>query len=286
MLSRYFVLAQLLLFLGLHLVGCDRERTVPIKEMTIGIVSFDAGDRSLVKYEPLKQHLAQKTNNLVELEPAFNELRAVEQIQKRAWSIVFAPPGVAAIAIDRAQYIPIFRLEGVNNVRSVIVVRADSPIQSISDLANKTIALGQPGSATGYYLPLYDLYGLTLAEIRFAPTPKAMLGLLGQGTVAAGALSEDEFRRYRNEFEPTKFRILHTSRPMPPGVVLLGSTVDRNQEALIRNAMSEVPANIAGDAGYIPNAETPNYKELIELVEKVKPLEAKLRQKPAVLKAD
>ncbi|WP_293160983.1 hypothetical protein [Okeania sp. SIO2C9] len=35
-----------------------------------------------------------------------------------------------------------------------IVVRYDSKIKDIKDLANQVITLGQPGSATRYYIPL------------------------------------------------------------------------------------------------------------------------------------
>ena len=46
------------------------------------------------------------------MEPAFNELKAVEQIERGVWSIVFAPPGLAAIAMSKQQYIPIFPMQG------------------------------------------------------------------------------------------------------------------------------------------------------------------------------
>lgn len=273
----------LLLLLGLSLSGCNNNQSTPPGQLTVGIVSYDAGSRSVEKYELFRDYLAQQTHNIVELEPAYNELKAVQQVQSRAWSIVFAPPGLAAIAIGREQYIPVFPMEGQNNLRSVLVVREDSPIQSIADLANKVVALGEPGSAAGYYLPLYDLYGLTLTEVRFAPTPETVLTWLSQGTVAAGALSEEEFQRYRHEFGGTTFRILHTSRFVPPGVVLFASTLDRNQAVQIKAAMSEAPSSIAADAGYIPNAKLPNYKQFIQIVEKVRPLESQVRKKPAIL---
>lgn len=290
--SRRLLLAQLLLLLGLFLSGCvNAERlvarlryksTLPEK-LTVGVVSYEAGERSVEQYGRFKDYLAGQTNTVVEIEPSFNELRALDRVQFRTWSIVFAPPGLAAVAIATEEYIPIFRMEGVYNLHSVLVVREDSPIRSLADLANKVVALGERGSATGYYMPLYDLYGLTLAEVRFAPTPKTVLAWLSQGTVAAGALSEDEFQRYQHEFNQTKFRILNTSRALPPGVVLLGPTVDRNQEQQIKAAMSEASSSITDDAGYIPNAQLPNYEQLIQIVEKVRPLENRLRKKPVVL---
>lgn len=284
--SRRLLLAQVLLLLGLSSSSCNQQQSTSPGRLTVGVVSYEAGARSIDKYKHFKDYLAQKTNTVVELEPSFNELRAVERVRHRAWSIVFAPPGLAAVAIAREQYIPIFPMEGLYNLRSVLVVREDSPILSLADLADKVVALGEPGSAAGYYLPLYDLYGLTLAEVRLTPTPKTVLAWLSQGTVAAGALSEDDFQRYRHEFGRTKFRILHTSRFVPTGVVLLGPTVDRNQEEQIRAAMREAPSSIAGDAGYISNAKLPNYEQFIQLVEKVRPLETRVREKPAVLTFD
>ena len=283
--SRRLLLAQLLL-LGLSLIGCNHAQSTPPRKLTVGVVSYEAGARSVEQYEGFKEYLEEKTNTVIEFDPAFNEVRAVEQVRRRAWSIVFAPPGIAAVAIATEQYIPIFRMEGLHNLRSVLVIREDSPILSLEDLANKVVALGKPGSAAGYYMPLYDLYGLSLAEVRLAPTPKTVLEWLSQGSVAAGALSEHDFQRYRYEFGRTKFRILHISRFVPPGVVLLGPTVERNQVEQIKAAMSEAPSSIASDAGYIPNAKLPNYEELIQIVEKVRPLETRVGEKPALLTLD
>lgn len=279
-LSRRTFLASLLLSIGW---GCAaRQSNDPQGKLVVGIVSYDASGSSIDKFDRFKTYLEQSTRSLVELEPAFNEIKAVEQIHRRLWSLVFAPPGLAAIAIGSEQYIPLFVLQGPFNQRSVLLVLDSSPIKTLADLRNQIVALGEPGSATGYYLPLYDLYGLTLSEIRFAPTPKTALEWLNQGTVAACALSEEEFQQYRRTFS-TQFRVLHTSRLMPAGVVLLAPTVERNQQQAIEAAMRKAPSSIIGDAGYIPDAALPNYEQFISLVAKVRPLEERVREKPAVL---
>jgi phosphonate transport system substrate-binding protein len=286
MLSRRRALFLASACLPILLKGCNNRPTQPINRLTVGIVSYGAGDNLLEKFERFRTYLASATQSVVELEPAFNELKAVEQIQRQIWSIVFAPPGLAAIAMGSQQYVPLFALQGRNNEQSVLLVQSDSSIQVLGDLANQTVALGEPGSATGYYLPLYDLYGLTLKDIRFAPTPKSVLEWLDQGTIAAGALSEQEFQQYRNEFGTERFRVLHKSRTVPAGVVLLAPTVDRNRQYQIENAMRNAPSSVIGDAGYIPEADLPNYDQFIKLVAKVQPLEDKVRQKPAVLTMD
>jgi phosphonate transport system substrate-binding protein len=119
-------------------------------------------------------------------------------------------------------------------------------------------------------------------EIRFSPTPKTVLKWVSTGEVDAGALSKDEFDRYQREVQ-TPFRVLHTSRPIPGGAVLLGPTVDRNLQEQITKVMNSVPPAIAEAAGYIPNAEVSDYQYLIELIRKVKPIEANVLEKPAQL---
>jgi phosphonate transport system substrate-binding protein len=249
----------------------------------VGLVSYDAGAGSVEMLTPFKQYLEESLTTTVELEPVFNELRAVEQIQSQAWDLVFAPPGLTAIAINEVQYVPLFPLQGNPRQRSVLVVKEDSPVTDLPDLANTVIALGEPGSATGYYLPLYDLYGLTLAEIQFAPTPKTVLEWVANDQVTAGALSEEDFEQFQNEFDGVAFRVLHESRVISPGAVLLSPTVERNQQRLIEDAMQAAPSNIASDAGYIPNASVPDFEQLIQLVNKVRPLEGRVDEQPAVL---
>lgn len=283
MFARRFVRCGFLILIVLLGNSCNSSNTVPTK-VTLGVVSYGEEDISLDKYERFKNYIASQTKSIVELEPAYNEIQAIEQIRRKQWDIVFAPPGLAAIAIDKQLYEPLFSMGEVNNrQRSLIVVRDDSPIQKIPDLANKTIALGQIGSAAGYYVPLYDLYGLTVNEIRFAPTPKTVFQWLNEGSIDAGALSEKNFEIYKRQFSETKFRIIHTSRWIPPGVVLLSPNIERNREREIRAIMSQAPANITSDAGYIPSVKVSEYKQFIQLIKKVKPLEARTKETPAIL---
>ncbi|MGB3135726.1 MAG: PhnD/SsuA/transferrin family substrate-binding protein [Nodosilinea sp.] len=255
------------------------------QQLTIGLVSYDDGASSLEKYQRFQTYLAEQLKAVVELEPVYNEIRAVEQIRAAKWSLVFAPSGLAAIAIAEANYLPIFPTLGTTNQKSVLVVRQHSPLQTLTDLANQTVALGEMGSATGYYLPLYDLYGLTLKEIRFAPTPATALEWIAAGQVAAGAMSEDNFQRYRQSGD-SAFRILHASRAIPSGAVLISPSIDRNQQQTLERAMANAPSTITADAGYIPNADPPNLAQLIALVEKVRPLEDRIKERPAVLTLD
>lgn len=281
MLSRRLLITQLLLFVA----GCTASLTErkTLGKLVLGVVAYGEGGRSVDQYEGFIKYLESRIKTLIELEPAYNEIKAVEQVQRQAWSIVFAPPGLTAIAIAKANYLPLFPQQGVDNLSSVLVVLKDSPVQKLSDLNGKSLALGQPGSATGYYVPLYELYGTTLSEVRISPTPKTTLEWIAKAEVVVGALAKDEFERYRADFRDREFRILHASRRIPAGAVLISPQVERNQQLLIQQAMNEAVPAIAQAAGYIPNASPPDYKTLISFIAKVKPIEARIQQKPAAL---
>ena len=153
----------------------------------------------------LKEYLETELNSIVELEPAYNERQAIAQINNESWDLVFASPGLAAIASQKSAYVPILSLEGGINNRSIFVVAEDSPLQQLSDLNGKGVALGQAGSATGYYFPLLNLYGLTLNKILLAATPKQALEWIADGEVAAAAMALEQYNLYRATIPEKKF---------------------------------------------------------------------------------
>ncbi len=278
----FFVQLLLLTACGVKSISSQGE------ELIIGLVSYDEGQEAINRYTKFNNYLGEKTGALVRLEPTFSETQALERIHTRDWSLVFAPPGLAAVAIAHNQYLPLFPLRGINNLRSILVVPKASSIRNLKELQGKIVALGKPGSATGYYFPIFNLYGLTLSEILFAPTPKTVLEWVAQGKAAAGALSMEEFLSYTPQLSQTEFRVLYTDpHYVPSGVVLIGPTIERNRQKQIRQVMSEAPSDLSQEAGYVPNGLLPDYKYMISVVERVNSIfddgAAPSRLKPARL---
>ncbi|MBG1261104.1 phosphate/phosphite/phosphonate ABC transporter substrate-binding protein [Nostoc commune] len=266
--------------LGLTFAACQSPREFE-GTLTIGVINYGGGEQIINQYAKFNNYLGEKTNALIQLEPAFNENKAVERLEARAWSLVFASPGIAAIAIARHQYVPMFPLLGISNLRSIFVVRKDNPISDLKQLQGLTVALGQLGSATGYYFPLYNLFGITLAQILFAPTPKAALELVAEGKAIACAVSEAELSLYGSQLGSTQFRILFKDpHYVPLGVVLIGPNVERNRQEFIRKVMIDTPSGLAEEVGYVPNAQVPDYKYMISVVDRVSSITSKLQNKP------
>ncbi len=263
--------------------GCQPRQQFPAR-ITLGVVSFGENEQLEEKYGKLKEYLEKELNSIVELEPTYNERQAVAQIDSKAWDLVFASSGLAAIASKQSTYIPILPLEGGLNNRSIFVVAQDSPLKNLSELKGKAVALGQPGSATGYYFPLLNLYGLTLSEIRLASTPKQALEWITQEEVAAAAMSLEQYNRYRSIIPGTGFRVLYQdNHSVPSGSILVSSRLPQIEQEALYKVLTTAPPMIPSSVGYIANAEVPDYQELLRVIEKVTPITNNLQQQPAVL---
>lgn len=279
----YYKLTRRYFFLFIFALSSCTEslKSISERELNIGVISYEQGEQTLKRFTALQNYLGDKTGAIVQVEPVYNETLALERIKRHQWSLVFASPGLAALAIARYQYIALFPLQAGEKSHSLLVVRQDSSFTKLQDLQNQIVALSQPGSATGYYLPLYNLYGLTLAKIEFAPTPKTLLQWIAQGKVAAGGISHEELNLYSSQFSSTQFRILFTDpHPIPPGAVLITSTIERDRQHIISNYLQQAPANIIQQVGYSPKEQVPDYKYMTTVVERVTSITSNLSSEP------
>ncbi len=271
------------IFISWIITACNQVDEGISGKLVIGVVSYGEKELSLEQYSDLRNYLSTQLKSIVEIEPAYNEIQAIEQISKQRWDLVFASPGLAAIAIDRYQYKPIFSLEGVETVRSVIVVNQDSRFQTHQDLAGESIVLGQEGSVTSYYLPIYNLYGLTLEKVLLSPTPKNSLVWLEKEEVAAAAISLQEFNKYRQEFKPNQFRIINLdSHTVPSGAIVMSDKINLQQSQLITNVLAETPSHIAASASFLPNQEVAQYEYLIKVIKRVGLISERIKEQPAL----
>ncbi|MEA5533617.1 phosphate/phosphite/phosphonate ABC transporter substrate-binding protein [Crocosphaera sp. XPORK-15E] len=279
MLSRTLLLISVLI----ALFGCQSRQSFP-ERITLGVVSFGESEKLEKNYGELKTYLEDELNSIVELEPTYNERQAISQINDNAWEIVVASPGLAAIAVSKGNYLPILPLEGGLNSRSVFIVRQDSPLKNLNQLNGKAVALGQPGSATGYYLALYNLHGLTLSEVRLASTPKQALEWLADGEIAAAAMSLEQYNTYRAQVSQNGFRMLFQDQHhVPNGAILVSEKLSQIEQEALYKALSNAPPMIPASAGYVANGPIPDYKDLMEIIKQVTPITPNLQKKPAPL---
>ena len=279
MLNRRFFLMAALTFLS---AACGRSKS-SIRQIVVGVLSYGDKTSTAEYYESFRAYLAQSLNSVVLLEPALNEVQAVQQVSQKAWDVVISPPGLSAIAIAQSQYLPLLPQVGANQERSILIVKDSSEIRDLEQLANQSVALGHEGSATGYYFPIYNLYGLTLSEVKFAPTPTSILEWIESGEVDAGALSVGEFDALKDKVDG-KFRVLfRDSHPVPAGSILLAPNQDEEFVSQFKQALEQAPLDVLEKVGFVPNASPPDYSYLIQVVKRVRPIAKRVREVPAPL---
>ena len=125
---------------------------------------------------------------------------------------------VGAVKYAEAHYetgaIPIISEGGM--IRSMIVVKPDSPIKDLKDLAGKTFAMGYEGSTSTHLMPLLLLSKnlvkeSDLGKVEFVGSDQEKIvdRVLSGGADAAGVV-ESVFEEHKNEL-----RAVETSDPFP-----------------------------------------------------------------------
>ena len=135
------------------------------------------------------------------------------------------------------------RKYGERSYRSTIFVRNDSTIQTLADLAGKTIAFEHPTSTSGYLIPALEIRrsGANLG-LMASPIDRPIESTVGylfsydeintstwvhKGIVDAGAAADTDFKRDFQVPEPFRgdFRSIYTSEAAPRSVELLNSSL-------------------------------------------------------------
>lgn len=163
----------------------------------------------LKKIEPfhlyLQQMLAKQGTPVVikmRIFPSYEE--AIEAVVNGETDFARLGPVSYVIAKKRKPHIRLLAMESKHGERvfnGVILVAADSPMQTLSDLRGKRFAFGAANSTTGRYLAQEALVqagitGRDLAEYDFIGRHDKVAFAVAAGNYDAGAVNENVFEKY------------------------------------------------------------------------------------------
>ena len=157
--------------------------------------------------------------------------------------------------------------EGATRYHSVFFVRRDSPVQTLADLAGRSVAFQNPYSTSAYYLPAARLLdeGMKL-EVLLSPMDKPVPGAVGylfartelnittwvhKRLVDAGVFSNLDWanpQRMPPSFAQD-FRIIGATEDVPRALMLTRKGMDPKVEARLREVLME--ASTDPDAGEV-----------------------------------
>ena len=257
--------------------ACNSRRDKLKQIITIGMVHYQPIETSDIQLNIFEKEIERQLPNVdVQLSGTTNYSRGAELICQGKWDISFAlSPIVSAQAID-CGHIPLFQAYGGGTYYSALFVRSDSPLAQgfkLKDLADKSLALNQVGSASGFYFPLYELRGATLAKVGFLgdydKIKSAVIAKEYDIGVAPSDLMEDE-----TLFPVNSFKIIARSIDIPQGVILINPNLSSNLQRELKDVLSSIdpkalPQGANEEPLYVTTAPLPNFDKVVEVVKTI-----------------
>jgi phosphonate transport system substrate-binding protein len=234
---RLVLLALVALLLGseLALAGSKVRGAQPLK---LGVVSFYNPRIMYLKYQPLVDYLALHTGTPWELVISPSYEQTVQDLCSGRLSLAYLGPLTYVRARAECGALPIVRLNTGESAsyRALVMVKRDSPIQQINDLAGKVVGFGAPLSTSSHLVPREMLLDAGLVPGRdvrceyFWHHDRAARAVL-LGEVDACGIRDTVGRR----FEQRGLRIIAESAPIPNFPLVAGpSTSSHLREQLVR----------------------------------------------------
>jgi phosphonate transport system substrate-binding protein len=211
--------------------------------LNLGIVD-ESPSKSIQRFGPLMDYLRTKGMETGRVVVTRNLEEMVEKFSSGKVDFIFESAYAALTLKEKTGAVPILIREkgGVKEYNSVVFVRNDSPIQSLTELAGKVIAFEDPGSTSSFMLPrtLLVQAGMTLTESRkpmegkvayyFSNDDDNTIAQVRAGRADAGGIKKAALENHSD------FRILQPeSTYLPRHVVLVrkGIAADRLRSELL-----------------------------------------------------
>lgn len=238
------------------------------RPLVIGAIS-DKPTEEVAKFHPLAEHLARRLGEFgiergkVVVLPSVPEL--AELMKGGGADLMFDSPypTLAVGQLSGSRVLLRSWKGGRPSYRSLVLVRADSPVASAKDLRGKVIAFENAYSTSGYFLPAATLQriGLTLRQLPdaragvsadeigyvFSEHYANSLAWLLHGRTDAAGVGEHDYERFLKR-ETAQLRIVLETPGVPRNLVSVRGDLAPALVARIRNLLVELEHTQEGKA--------------------------------------
>ncbi|MBK8638268.1 MAG: phosphate/phosphite/phosphonate ABC transporter substrate-binding protein [Chromatiaceae bacterium] len=217
--------------------------------LLFAIHPYDTPSRLLARFQPLCDYLGAEIGRPVRPYIAHSYDDQIRLITGGQVDLAYLGPAPYLSASGRIRDDPTWgglelvaaeTLHGVAGYRSVILVREQSPIQTLADLRGRRFAFADHRSYGGHFIPRAQLWeaGLTLADLgdySYLGRHERVALAVAHGDFDGGGLREDVARLYLDR----GLRIIATSPLLPPHVIVARPGLDPDLAAAVRQALIE-----------------------------------------------
>ena len=176
-------------------------------------------------FKPFTDHLAQCVGKRVVFYQVQSNAAEIEAMRSGRLHVGGFSTGPTAFAVNLAGAVP-FAVKGFakefQGYNLIVIVKASSPYQKLSDLKGKKVAHTSPSSNSGHLAPmsLFPAQGLTPDKdykIIFSGKHDQSVMGVNSGDYDAGAVASDVFHRMavRGQIKESDYRVIYRSQKFP-----------------------------------------------------------------------
>lgn len=225
---------------GLALASAAASGSEP-EALTFGTVAMDIPAVMHQRLGPLTRYLSETMGRPVRVKPAPDLSSAADEIARGDVDIAYLTP-MAYVKAQRAGNVRLIVktvTKGQSTFKLMLMVRADSPVRSVRELAGKRFALGDPAALlqravvvdAGIRLEQFGSY-------RFLGHYDNIARGILNGDFDAGILKDTSAYQWQQK----GLRILHTSPDLPPYNIAVSRKLDPATVTAIQTALLRLDA--------------------------------------------
>jgi phosphonate transport system substrate-binding protein len=208
-------------------------------------------------YEDFRQALESVLATKIEFFPVKSYITAAVALQSGEVDLVLTGPSEYVVIQSRTNAVPVIGITRLN-YNSVIAVPVNSPIQSLTELKGKKIALSDVGSTSGHLGPTK-----MLIDAGLNPKSDLTVMMLGDdGSVAAikngeveawgGSASDYQKLLENQENSENQYRIIETGKPLPSDIFVASGQLDAEliadyKQRIVDNQEQLINALVTGE---------------------------------------
>ncbi len=247
------------------------------QNISFGAISTVQNSIMQKKLTPLMDYISATIKKDIKFKTGIDYIDTIEKFQKGEYDLGYIGPAPYILATQKNKN-ALKIIVGLNNknngnFHSVIVVRKNSPINSMDDLKNKTFAFGSPKSTLSFFIPMDMLKKQKieeeLKEYVFLDKHDKVAKFVIMGKYDAGGIKESVAKKYSKYL-----KIIATSQDIPDFLIVANEKfpdelVEKIKKALLQPNLQNVVKSIKPSATGFRERKREDYLKLKEIIDKI-----------------
>lgn len=218
------------------------------KVYTVGVVPQFEARRIALIWQPILDEVSKRSGLKLELKASPNIPDFETQFSAGEFDFAYMNPYHAILANEKQGYTPLLRDNG-RSLFGIIVVKKDSPIQSVKELDGKTVAFPAPNALGASLLPRAELdrkFNIKTNDIYVKSHSSVYLNVL-LGKAAAGGGVQKTLSQQPEKIRD-QLRILYKTNQVPPHPLSAHPRIDKSIQDRVTAAFLELGSSDEGKA--------------------------------------